>query len=97
VTGEPAAGGVLNIELNALSVEVEATHIPEAVEFSVEGAEPGTQVHAGQIQLPAGASLAGDPEAIAVLVSTADSDAEESADSGAEGEAEPGQPAADNE
>ena len=69
VTGSPVGAALATSELNTLSLEVEATAIPEAVEVSVEGAEAGTQIHAGQIQLPAGAALAGDPEAVAVVVS----------------------------
>ncbi len=68
VTGSPAGDGLATSELNTLSLEVEATAIPESVEVSVEGLEPGSQIHAGQIALPAGATLAGDAEAIAVLV-----------------------------
>jgi len=68
VTGSPAGDGLATSELNTLSLEVEATAIPESVEVSVEGLEPGSQIHAGQIALPAGATLAGDADAIAVLV-----------------------------
>jgi large subunit ribosomal protein L25 len=71
VTGEPAADGLTTLELPTLSLEVEATTIPQAIEVSVEGAEVGTQIHAGQIALPAGATLAGDPDAIIVLIATA--------------------------
>ena len=39
--------------------------IPQSVEVSVEGLEPGTQIHAGDVALPAGATLAADPDAIA--------------------------------
>jgi large subunit ribosomal protein L25 len=69
VTGSPVGDALAMSELNTLSLEVEATAIPEAVQVSVEGAEAGTQIHAGQIALPAGATLAGDPEAVAVIVS----------------------------
>ena len=69
VTGSPAPGALATSELNTLSLEVEATTIPQSVEISVEGLAAGTQIHAGQIELPAGASLHGDPEAIAVMVS----------------------------
>jgi len=68
VTGSPAPGALATSELNTLSLDVEATTIPESVEVSVEGAQAGTQIHAGQIALPAGATLAGDPEAVAVVV-----------------------------
>src|SRR4051812_17309174 len=56
VTGEPAPGAMLQIELNTLSIEVEATHIPQSVEYDISGATAGTQVQAGQITLPSGAT-----------------------------------------
>jgi large subunit ribosomal protein L25 len=71
VVGEPAGDGLATVELNTLPLEVEATSIPAAVEVSVEGLPEGAQIHTGQIALPAGATLAGDPEAIAVVISTA--------------------------
>ena len=70
VTGKPAGDGLATSELNTISVEVEATNIPQSVEVSVEGVEPGTQIHAGEISLPAGAVLAGDPEAIVLIVAS---------------------------
>jgi large subunit ribosomal protein L25 len=69
VVGEPGPGGLVTIDLNTLSIEVEATAIPNSIEFSIEGAEIGTQVHASQIPLPEGATLVTDPETLAVTVS----------------------------
>ena len=68
VVGEPGPGGLLQIELNSLSIEVEATEIPQAIEFDIAGAEIGTQVHASQIPLPSGATLVTEADTIAVLV-----------------------------
>ncbi len=68
VTGSPADNALATSELNTLSLEVLATAIPQSVELSVEGVTAGTQIHAGQIELPEGATLHGDPEAIAVIV-----------------------------
>ncbi len=68
VTGDLAPGGLLVQEMNTLSLEVEATHIPDTVEVSVEGAEVGTRVHAGELTLPPGASLVGDPEQLVLNV-----------------------------
>jgi large subunit ribosomal protein L25 len=82
VTGDAAPGTLVNTTLSTLSVEVEAAHIPQYIEVSVEGAEAGTLIHAGQITLPAGATLATDPEAVAVQVSSATADLA----AGAEGE-----------
>jgi large subunit ribosomal protein L25 len=76
VTGSPVGDALAMSELNTLSLAVEATAIPEAVEVSVEGAEAGTQIHAGQIPLPEGATLAGDPDAVAVIVSAGAVDTE---------------------
>jgi len=50
---------------------VDATHIPENVTVSVEGAEAGTRLLAADIELPEGASLITDAGAIVVNVSQA--------------------------
>ncbi|GAA4916267.1 50S ribosomal protein L25/general stress protein Ctc [Streptomyces coeruleoprunus] len=82
--GELAAGGnLLEHVLNALPVEAEATHIPEALTVSVEGLEAGASVLAKDIALPNGVSLAVDEDAVVLQVLAAQ--AEEPA---AEGEGE---------
>ena len=68
VTGEARPETVVTVEQQTLLVEAEATHIPENVEVSVEGAEAGTQVHASQVPLPEGSTLVTDPEALVVNV-----------------------------
>lgn len=68
LTGEIAHGGVLNQELVSVEVLTEATHIPENVEFSVEGLEVGTQITAGDLKLPRGTELSGDPEALVLTI-----------------------------
>ncbi|RKT36450.1 LSU ribosomal protein L25P [Microbacterium sp. AG1240] len=69
VVGEPAPGTIANLEGNTVSLEVEATHIPQNLEVSVEGLEDGTHITAADLQLPRGAVLAGDPEALIIAVS----------------------------
>jgi len=69
VTGEAAAETLVTLDHSSLLVEAEATHLPEAVEVSVEGLPAGTQILARQVQLPAGATLVTDPEALVVNVS----------------------------
>jgi large subunit ribosomal protein L25 len=54
-----------------VQLEAEATHIPEAVEVSVEGAEAGTQILAAQLDLPSGSTLVTDGEALVVNVTAA--------------------------
>ncbi|WP_314456536.1 50S ribosomal protein L25/general stress protein Ctc [uncultured Microbacterium sp.] len=69
VIGEPFPGTIANLENTTVSLEVEATHIPQNVEVSVEGAEDGTQITAADLQLPAGAALVTDPETLIIGVS----------------------------
>ncbi len=79
VTGEPFAGTVANLDATSIAVEVEATHIPEHVEVSVEGLEEGAQITAADVKLPKGATLLADPETliVAVYVPTEEPEAEE--------------------
>ncbi|NAZ85998.1 50S ribosomal protein L25/general stress protein Ctc [Kineococcus indalonis] len=76
LTGEADANTIVNQELTTLSVEAEATHLPETLEVSVEGLEAGAQIAAGDVTLPAGATLAGDPEQLVVVVQAAASAAQ---------------------
>ncbi|WP_406837610.1 50S ribosomal protein L25/general stress protein Ctc [Streptomyces sp. AHU1] len=82
--GELAPGSFLveNV-LNTLTVEAEATHIPESVTVSIEGLEAGDSIHAKDIKLPKGTTLAIDEDAVVIQILSAQ--AEEPA---AEGETE---------
>lgn len=71
VLGEAAPETLVNLENTTISLEAEATHLPERVEVSVEGFEAGTQVHAKDLVLPAGATLAADEELLVVNVTVA--------------------------
>ncbi|RSN89593.1 50S ribosomal protein L25 [Streptomyces sp. WAC 05379] len=67
--GELAPGGyLLEHVLNALPVEAEATHIPEAVTVSVEGLEAGASILAKDITLPKGTTLAVEDDAVVLQV-----------------------------
>ncbi|MET0304108.1 MAG: 50S ribosomal protein L25/general stress protein Ctc [Microbacteriaceae bacterium] len=68
VEGEPAGDAIYTMENTTLSVEAEATHIPESFSVSVEDAEEGTQILAGDVKLPSGVTLLTDPEALVVNV-----------------------------
>ncbi|WP_433731497.1 50S ribosomal protein L25/general stress protein Ctc [Nocardia sp. CA-129566] len=68
VAGEAGPGTLVTQESTTLSIEADALNIPEAIEVSIEGAEVGTQITAGAIELPKGVSLAGDPEALIVNI-----------------------------
>jgi len=83
------SGGLLDQQLVQISVEAEATHLPDGVNVDVEGMEIGTAVHAGDIALPSGTTLVTDPEALVLHVT-----AQQAADLGEtedEGEAAEGE------
>ncbi len=89
VEGESAPGTVVNQDANIVSIEAEATHIPEFFTVSVEGAEEGTTIQAKDIELPAGSVLLTDPEQLIVnIVVPAEVDLGESAEVAAPAEAE---------
>ncbi|MEJ1088400.1 50S ribosomal protein L25/general stress protein Ctc [Microbacterium sp. Mu-80] len=69
LVGESFSGTIVTQDLTTIKLEVEATHIPEHVEVSVEGLEEGAHITAGEVTLPKGASLLDDPEALLVAVS----------------------------
>jgi large subunit ribosomal protein L25 len=71
LVGEAAPETLVVTENAVVSVEAEATHIPETIEVSIEGAEVGTQIHASDLQLPEGTTLLTDPETLVVNVTNA--------------------------
>jgi len=89
VVGEAVPDTLVNLELTTISVETEATHIPTGVEVSVEGLKVGDQIHASDVILPSGSTLATDPEYLVVNI-TAATTAEELEAELAEAEAELG-------
>ena len=68
VTGEVEPGGLLDQQMMRLSVEAEATQIPSGITVDVEGMEIGSAVHAGDLDLPSGVTLAAEPEALVLHV-----------------------------
>jgi len=93
VEGESAPGTIHVQEANVISLEVEATHIPESVSVSIEGLEEGTLVTAADIVLPKGAALLSDAETLVVNVTVPaapveDEDEAESTEEAAEAPAE---------
>ncbi|WP_328644868.1 50S ribosomal protein L25/general stress protein Ctc [Amycolatopsis sp. NBC_00348] len=80
VTGNPGPGGLVNQDVGTLQVEVEALHIPDQVEVSIEGAPIGTQITASQVELPQGAALITDPDSLVVAVNEPQREEEEGED-----------------
>ena len=69
--GDAAPGTTVNQDANTISLEAEATHIPESIVVSIEGATDGTQIFAKDIPLPSGSSLLSDPDQLVVAISAA--------------------------
>ncbi|MGW5072996.1 50S ribosomal protein L25/general stress protein Ctc [Rhodococcus sp. NPDC004095] len=96
LTGEAASGALVTQDVTTIKLEAEALHIPEQIEISIEGAEAGTQILAGGVELPAGAALQDDAELLLVNIVEAPSAeslegegaGEEGAEAAAEGESE---------
>jgi large subunit ribosomal protein L25 len=68
IDGDAAPGTLVTQEASTIEIEAEALSIPEELILSVEGAQAGTHVTAGQIPLPKGVSLMSDPEQLVVHV-----------------------------
>ncbi|MFD7894332.1 50S ribosomal protein L25/general stress protein Ctc [Streptomyces sp. NPDC059568] len=84
--GELAPGAnLLENVLNTLTVEAEATHIPESVTVSVAGLGAGDSIVAKDVPLPSGTTLVTDEDAVVIQILAAQ--AEEPAAEG-EGAAE---------
>ena len=71
VVGEAGPDTLVVTAHDTITVEAEATHIPEYIEVSVEGAEAGTQIHAKDLSLPSGSTLHLDDETLIVNVTNA--------------------------
>jgi len=68
VQGDAASGTLVTQEANTVEIEADVSSIPEGLVVSVEGAEAGTQITAGQITLPPGVTLRDDPDMLVVNV-----------------------------
>jgi large subunit ribosomal protein L25 len=89
VVGESAPGTIHIVETQTLTLDAEATHLPEHVEVSIEGLEAGTALTAGELTLPAGSVLTGDADVVVVTVTVPTVSAEDrAADEAAEAAAE---------
>ena len=71
LVGDAAPETLVVTENAVVSVEAEATHIPEYIEVSIEGAAVGTQIHASDLALPEGSLLLTDPETLVINITNA--------------------------
>ncbi len=84
VVGEEKVDGLVIMDQQTITLEVEATHIPASVEISLEGLEVGATITAGDLKLPEGAVFPG--EADDLILSIAATPAAEAADAAGEGD-----------
>jgi large subunit ribosomal protein L25 len=68
-TGEVEKGGLVVHELTAVSVEAEATHIPESIEVDLEGLAIGSQRLVSEITVPEGIVILTDGDQTVATVS----------------------------
>jgi large subunit ribosomal protein L25 len=87
VEGESFPGTIVALDANTLSLEAEATNIPERVVVDVEGLEEGVRILAKDVTLPAGSTLLSDPELLVIAINVPSAAAEPETAEAEEGEA----------
>jgi large subunit ribosomal protein L25 len=71
LVGDAVSETLVVTENSSVQLEAEATHIPDYIDVSIQGAAVGTQIHASDLVLPEGTSLLTDPETLMVNVTQA--------------------------
>ena len=84
VVGEVAPDGMLDQQLVQISVEAEATNIPQGIEVSVASMAVGAAVYGRDLQLPPGVTLAEEPDVLVMHVLAAPTAAQIEAELGEE-------------
>jgi large subunit ribosomal protein L25 len=64
--GAAGSDTLVDQQTMTLTIEADATQLPDHVEVSIAGLQPGQKVTAKDVQLPSGASLAQDPDHVIV-------------------------------
>jgi large subunit ribosomal protein L25 len=80
LVGEAARETLVVTENTTISLEAEATHIPEFIEVDIDGAAAGTQILASDLKLPSGSTLLLDADALVVNITEQQSAASLEAD-----------------
>jgi large subunit ribosomal protein L25 len=91
LVGEAARNTLIVSESTTLSIVAEAMHLPSGFEVSIEGLEAGSQITAGDVQLPSGSELAVDADTVIAIVTAAQTAEQLEGDTGESAE----EPAAD--
>ncbi len=93
VVGEHVTEGMVVMDAQSVSLEVEATHIPTDIEVDVTGLEVGTVITAKDLKLPTGAVFAGAPDHL--ILSIAPTPSQAALDASLAGDAAPVEAAED--
>ncbi|HEX2772097.1 MAG TPA: 50S ribosomal protein L25/general stress protein Ctc [Micromonosporaceae bacterium] len=108
LTGEAEKDTLIVHEHDTLSVNADATKLPDHLEASLDGLDVGSRITAGEVKLPAGVELVSDSELIVAVITAAPTaeqmeaeagitpeelEAAEEAEAAAEGEAAAGETA----
>lgn len=80
VEGDAISETLVVVENQTILVEAEATHIPNGVTVSVEGLDAGAQIHASDLELPAGTTLAIEPDTLIINITAAQTAAQADAE-----------------
>jgi large subunit ribosomal protein L25 len=71
LNGEPGPDALVVTEHSTVTVEAEATHIPEYIEISIEGAEVGTQIFVKDLEVPKGSTILAEDDVLIVNITHA--------------------------
>jgi large subunit ribosomal protein L25 len=71
LNGEPGPDALVVTEHATVTVEAEATHIPEYIEIDIEGLEVGSQIFAKDLTLPKGSTVLADEDTLIVNITHA--------------------------
>lgn len=66
IVGDPAPDSIPNHQLNTVSIEADATKLPDSIEVDITGRAAGQNIAAGDLVLPKGSTLITDPEAMVI-------------------------------
>jgi large subunit ribosomal protein L25 len=66
IVGEVAPDTIPNHQLNTVSIEADATRLPDSIEVDVTGRAAGQNIAAGDLVLPTGSTLITDSEALVI-------------------------------
>ena len=66
LTGSAKPDTLVDQQTMTLTIEAEATHLPDHLELSIDGLSAGKKITAGDVKLPAGVTLQQDPDHVIV-------------------------------